>query len=88
MSLFATSSVSENSAIGDSLKSTDTTNPHNLTLENGNYSADLTGWDLFCKFGWLDGDGTLSTNELIGCALVFSAVILSQIPIKTKKVSL
>lgn len=35
----------QNSAIGDSLKSTDTTNPHNLTLENGNYSADLTGWD-------------------------------------------
>lgn len=35
----------QNSAIGNSLKSTDTTNYNLLTLENGDYSAELTGWD-------------------------------------------
>lgn len=46
--------------------------------------AVVFGW-LFCKFGWLDGDGSLSSYKLIGCILVFTAVILSQIPIKIKK---
>ena len=46
--------------------------------------AVIFGW-IFCKFGWLDGDGALSSHELFGCILVFTAVILSQIPIKIKK---
>ena len=35
--------------------------------------------------GWLILHETLSTKELIGCALVFAAVLLTQIPINTKK---
>ena len=41
------------------------------------------GW-LYCYFGWLEGDGLLSRNELIGCILVFIAVVISQIPLKHK----
>jgi drug/metabolite transporter (DMT)-like permease len=36
-------------------------------------------------FGWLLLNESMAVHELIGCALVFAAVILSQIPIKTKK---
>ena len=35
--------------------------------------------------GWVILKEVLSTKELIGCGLVFSAVLLSQIPIPTKK---
>lgn len=35
-------------------------------------------------FGWLLLNETLAPHELLGCALVFAAVILSQIPVKTK----
>jgi drug/metabolite transporter (DMT)-like permease len=35
--------------------------------------------------GWIILKEVLSTKELIGCGLVFAAVILSQIPIPTKK---
>ena len=35
-------------------------------------------------FGWLLLNETLAPHELLGCALVFVAVILSQIPVKTK----
>ncbi len=35
--------------------------------------------------GWVILKETLTTKELIGCALVFTAVILTQIPIHTKK---
>lgn len=48
--------------------------------------AVIFGW-IFCTFGWLEGDGSLSKNEWIGCVLVFAAVILSQIPIRIKKKS-
>ncbi len=37
--------------------------------------------------GWLLLKETMTATELIGCALVFAAVILSQIPIKTKEKS-
>jgi len=36
-------------------------------------------------FGWLLLNETMAPHELLGCALVFAAVILSQIPVKTKK---
>lgn len=36
-------------------------------------------------FGWLLLDETMTAYEAMGCVLVFSAVILSQIPIRTKK---
>lgn len=35
--------------------------------------------------GWLILHQTLSTREFIGCALMFVAIIIAQIPIKTKK---
>ena len=35
-------------------------------------------------FGWLLLNETMATHELLGCSLVFTAVILSQIPIKRK----
>jgi len=35
--------------------------------------------------GWLVLNQTLSTTEFLGCALVFVAIILSQIPIKNRK---
>lgn len=38
-------------------------------------------------FGWIILNEQMSTTELLGCVLVFAAVILSQIPIKTKKAS-
>ena len=36
-------------------------------------------------FGWIFLHEQMSDSELLGCALLFAAVILSQIPIKTKK---
>ncbi|MBO5324334.1 MAG: DMT family transporter [Oscillospiraceae bacterium] len=38
-------------------------------------------------FGWIILNEQMSATELLGCVLVFAAVILSQIPIKTKKAS-
>lgn len=35
--------------------------------------------------GWLLLNETLSTTELLGCVLVFGAIIFSQIPLKSKK---
>jgi drug/metabolite transporter (DMT)-like permease len=38
-------------------------------------------------FGWLLLKETMTLWEAIGCALVFAAVILSQVPVPTKKKS-
>ena len=35
-------------------------------------------------FGWLLLDQTLSTRELFGCAVMFAAIILSQLPERRK----
>ena len=36
-------------------------------------------------FGWMILNERMSESELLGCLLVFVAVILSQIPVRTKK---
>ncbi|MBE6960590.1 MAG: DMT family transporter [Ruminococcaceae bacterium] len=36
-------------------------------------------------FGWMILSERMSDTEILGCSLVFAAVVLSQIPIKTKK---